>query len=70
MKNCQVYVVVGGMRGPDISDLLSSTELHAVDGEQWTLLESSLPVAVHSLRGATVDNTVFITGHYIHICNY
>ena len=60
----QVYVVVGGMSGPGTSDLLSSTEIFTEDGEYWTLFHSSLPAPLSHLRGVTVDNTVFITGHH------
>ena len=49
-------------------DYLPSTEVYR--GGQWITLEP-LPVAVMGVRGATVDNTVYMTGRnfYLTLCS-
>ena len=44
---------------------LSSTEMHHAGDSKWRLLPSTLPVPVWGIRGATVDNTVYVTGQVI-----
>ena len=69
----QSYLVAGGCRqwnqdefGMDIKcvEYLASAEVYR--GGQWVTVEP-LPAAVMGVRGATVDNTVYMTGSKIHL---
>ena len=62
----QIYLVAGGCRQwhneylyEHCIEYLASTEVY--QGGQWITVEP-LPVAVMGVRGATLDNTVFMTG--------
>ena len=56
LSNCfiQVYLVAGGWDGP-----LSSTEIY--EGGKWTEV-GALPAAVSGVRGASLQNTVYMMG--------
>ena len=53
----QIYLVAGGYTNATYS--LSSTEIY--EAGQWTEV-GVLPAAVGGLRGASVQNTVYMTG--------
>ena len=48
--------------GQDTDGGLSSTEMFKIGDTKWTLLSSTLPFPVSGIRGATVHNTLYITG--------
>ena len=56
-----MLLVTGGMNSPDILD---STELLVSGSGSWRLATGLLPRPMVSMRVATVDNTVFLTGGY------
>ena len=58
LSNCfiQVYLVAGGTDG---IDYLSSTEIY--EGGKWTEV-GALPAAVSGVRGASLQNTVYMMG--------
>ena len=58
LSNCfiQVYLVAGGWYG---SGYLSSTEIY--EGGKWTEVEA-LPAAVWGVKGASLQNTVYMMG--------
>ena len=57
-----MLLVAGGSAGP--LRLLSSTEiLRTINGNYWTMV-ASLPNSMQKLSGATLGNTVFMTGEY------
>ena len=58
LSNCfiQVYLVAGGYDG---SARLTSTEIY--EGGKWTEV-GALPAAVFSVRGASLQNTVYMMG--------
>ena len=58
LSNCfiQVYLVAGGGDG---SFQLSSTEIY--EGGKWTEV-GALPAAVYGVRGASLQNTVYMMG--------
>ena len=61
----QIYLMAGGCRqwysGFDVQciEYLASTEIY--HGGHWIIVEP-LPVAVLGVRGASLDNTVYMTG--------
>ena len=55
----QVYLVVGGWT--DAGHRTNTTEVYS--GGRWRTV-GALPVAVSSLAGVTIENTVFMTGLY------
>ena len=74
----QIYLMAGGCRqwysGFDVQciEYLASTEIY--HGGHWIIVEP-LPVAVLGVRGASLDNTVYMTGslylgHYYKIILY
>ena len=55
----QTFLVSGGY---DVSNYLSSTELLVETASAW-ILTGELPSPRYGLRGATIDNKVFMTGN-------
>ena len=63
----KIYLVAGGCRQWNVEnyvdivciEYIASTEVYRWG--QWIIVEP-LPVAVMGVRGATVDNTVYMTG--------
>ena len=62
MSLWQVLLVTGGYSGNN--DLLDSTELLVPGSGSWRLATGLLPRPMVSMRVATVDNTLFLTGGY------
>ena len=62
MSSWQVLLVAGGRDGND--NQLDSTELLVPGSGSWRLAAGLLPRPMVSMRVATVDNTVFLTGGY------
>ena len=57
----QTWLVTGGVSKKKI--LLSSTELFNLEhDDQWRLLPKNLQPARYGLRGANIDNKIFMTG--------
>ena len=56
----QVLLVAGGF---DNGRILSSTEILVTLAGEWRTV-GRLPTAVSGLRGATLDNTVYMTGEW------
>ena len=54
--------MAGGKAGGDNRDYLSSTEIY--EAGQWTEV-GALPAAVSAVRGASVQNTVYMMGKWI-----
>ena len=61
MYNIQVFLVVGGLHGQNFID---NTELFSAGQSKWTTV-GPLPQAIAGLAGATLANTVFMTGMII-----
>ena len=59
--------MTGGMNSPDILD---TTELLVPGSGSWRLAAGLLPRPMVSMRVATVDNTLFLTGGYVYTKNY
>ena len=57
-----MLLVTGGVDSND--DRLDSTELLVPGSGSWRLATGLLPRPMVSMRVATVDNTVFLTGMY------
>ena len=56
-----MLLVAGGSAGP--LGLLSSTEILRTINGNWIMV-ASLPHSMQKLSGATLGNTVFMTGEY------
>ena len=56
--------MAGGLVDQNSKHLSSTEILHSLMTGQWRTLEGKLPEAVMGLRGATLNNQVFMTGKY------
>ena len=61
MSSWQVLLVTGGK---DYPDYLDSTELLVPGSGSWRLATGLLPRPMVSMKVATVDNALFLTGGY------
>ena len=57
--------MAGGLVDQNSKHLSSTEILHSLMTGQWRTLEGKLPEAVMGLRGATLNNQIFMTGKYL-----
>ena len=59
LSTSQVYLVTGGFN--DDRDAISSTEIFKLGDESWTQV-GNLPLPAVGIRGASINNKIFMTG--------